>query len=247
MPSDCCSVRISRRISWRSCASRFDSGSSIRQTLVSAMIARPSATRCCWPPESCEGFLSSSAVRPSRWATRARRWSKPAAGSFRTLTPNRMFSRTLRCGNSAYDWNTIEIRRSAGSKAGDVAAVDQDPAFRRRVEAGDHAQRRRLAAARRPEQDHQLARGGGEARAVDRLGAAPVLADAFEAERAHAIVRERRRPGCIALVSVPRARPGQPGEPQRRASRAQPVDSAAAPAQRCTAAASCALLTGLVM
>ena len=25
-----------------------------------------------------------------------------------------MFSRTLRCGKSAYDWNTIEIRRAAG-------------------------------------------------------------------------------------------------------------------------------------
>ena len=40
-----------------------------------------------------------------------------------------MFSATLRCGNSAYDWNTIEMRRSAGASAGDVAAVDEDPAF----------------------------------------------------------------------------------------------------------------------
>ena len=26
-----------------------------------------------------------------------------------------MFSRTLRCGKRAYDWNTIEIRRCAGA------------------------------------------------------------------------------------------------------------------------------------
>src|SRR5690606_33463414 len=52
--------------------------------------------------------------RPSNSATRASRRSWSRAGSLRTLTPNRMFSRTLRCGNSAYDWNTIAMRRCAG-------------------------------------------------------------------------------------------------------------------------------------
>src|SRR5674476_1315153 len=50
MPRRCCSARISMRISWRSLASRLDSGSSIRQTRASATIARPSATRWRWPP-----------------------------------------------------------------------------------------------------------------------------------------------------------------------------------------------------
>src|SRR3989339_704449 len=40
--------RNSRRMSWRSCASRLDSGSSIRHTWAWATSARPSATRCCW-------------------------------------------------------------------------------------------------------------------------------------------------------------------------------------------------------
>ena len=40
-------ARISRRISWRSWASRLDSGSSIRHTGASAISARPRATRCC--------------------------------------------------------------------------------------------------------------------------------------------------------------------------------------------------------
>ena len=213
MPSDCCSVRISRRISWRSCASRFDSGSSIRQTLVSAMIARPSATRCCWPPESCEGFRSSSAVRPSSCATRASRWSKLGRGFLSHLDPEQD---VLAHAEMREQRVRLEHHRDAPlgrSETGDVAAVDHDPAFRRRVESGDHAQRRRLAAARGPEQDHQLARRGGEARPVDRPGAAPMLADAFEAERAHAIVRERRRPGCIALVSVPCGAPGSRENP----------------------------------
>ena len=52
-PSWRCSARISMRISWRSFASRFDNGSSIRQSGRSAMMARPSATRCCCPPDSC--------------------------------------------------------------------------------------------------------------------------------------------------------------------------------------------------
>ena len=154
------------------------------------MIARPSATRCCWPPESCEGLRSSSAGEAEQRRRRgraARAWS--AAGSRRTFRPNRMFSATLRCGNRAYDWNTIEMRRSAGRDAGDVAPVDQDAAFARRVEPGDHAQRRRLAAARRAEQHDELARGGGEAGPVDGLGGAPVLADGVEAERAHRPLR----------------------------------------------------------
>ena len=80
MPSLRCSARISCRISARSCASRLDSGSSMRHTGASLMIARPSATRCCWPPESCDGLRASEARQPeevgdareARLAVRAR-------------------------------------------------------------------------------------------------------------------------------------------------------------------------------
>ena len=41
---------ISARISMRSAASRLESGSSIRKTRGSRTMARPSATRCRWPP-----------------------------------------------------------------------------------------------------------------------------------------------------------------------------------------------------
>ena len=54
----------SRRISPRSCASRFESGSSSRKTAGSRTIARPSATRCRSPPESCIGYRSSSGLEP---------------------------------------------------------------------------------------------------------------------------------------------------------------------------------------
>ena len=77
MPSRCCSARISRRSSRRSWASRLDSGSSSRQTGASAISARPSATRCCWPPESCDGLRESSFSRPSS-ATTQRAHAAPA-------------------------------------------------------------------------------------------------------------------------------------------------------------------------
>ena len=51
--------RISARISSRSLASRFDSGSSISTSGGSMTMARAMATRCCWPPESWPGSLSS--------------------------------------------------------------------------------------------------------------------------------------------------------------------------------------------
>ncbi len=43
---------ITTRVWRRSCASRFDIGSSINSNRGSRTIALPIATRCCWPPES---------------------------------------------------------------------------------------------------------------------------------------------------------------------------------------------------
>ena len=56
------SFRISARVWTRSAASRFESGSSIRNAAGSRTIARPSATRCRWPPESCFGLRLSSSL-----------------------------------------------------------------------------------------------------------------------------------------------------------------------------------------
>ena len=51
---------------------------------------------------------------------------------------------------------------------GDVPPGDRDLAGRGRLEAGDQPQQRRLAAARGPEQDHELALAAGERDVVDR-------------------------------------------------------------------------------
>ncbi len=105
-------------MSWRSCASRLDSGSSIRHTGASAMIARPSATRCCWPPESCDGLRSSSCARPeqvgdvraSRRADVGRR--APCAPSGRT----RCSRRRTGAETARSDWNTIAMLRCDGGR-----------------------------------------------------------------------------------------------------------------------------------
>ena len=54
------------------------------------------------------------------------------------------------------------MSRSRGALEGDVLAAEQDLAAGRQFEPGDHPQRRRLAAARRPEHDEELAVGDGE-------------------------------------------------------------------------------------
>ncbi len=54
-----------------------------------------------------------------------------------------------------------------GGTVRDVRAVDRDRARGRLLEAGDHPQRRRLAAARRPEERHELAPLGGQVEVLD--------------------------------------------------------------------------------
>ena len=51
-------LRELARIETRSFASRFESGSSIRNAFGSRTIARPIATRWRWPPESAAGLRS---------------------------------------------------------------------------------------------------------------------------------------------------------------------------------------------
>src|SRR6266550_2787566 len=100
-PSCFCSALTSVRVCVRSFASRFDSGSSMRNTRGSRTIARASATRCCSPPESWAGRRGSSCRMPSRSATRSTLLRRSAAVSFRTRNGYWMLSRTDMCGYSA--------------------------------------------------------------------------------------------------------------------------------------------------
>ncbi len=66
-----------------------------------------------------------------------------------------------------------------GGHVGQIESVEDDPAARDRLEPGDHAQQRRLAATARAEQRHDLAVGHLEVDPVERGLAVEVHLDAL--------------------------------------------------------------------
>ena len=95
-PSRACSDAMSARICTRSCASRLESGSSIRNTRGRRMIARPIATRWRWPPDSWPGLRSRNGCSSSISATSCTRCSRSAFGTCAIRSGNAMFAATVR-------------------------------------------------------------------------------------------------------------------------------------------------------
>ena len=180
IPSLRCRLRISWRISWRSLASRLDSGSSIRQTGFSAMIARPRATRCCWPPDSWLGRRSSSAVIPSRSALRRKRSSRSALATRRTFKTEEDILRHRQVREQRIGLEHHGKIAARRGRVGHVAPADKDSPRRRALQPGNQAQGRGLAAAGRPEQNGEVAAGRLERNAIDSDGAPPNLADGLD-------------------------------------------------------------------
>ena len=151
--------------------------------------ARASATRCCWPPDSSCGLrfgdgsscTSSSTLPPGP----ARRLVALA-----NRNPKATLSHTDMWGNRRVALEDGVDRTLLGRHVRDVLAVDADRPFGRPLEPADHPQRRRLAAARRPEQRVELARRDLDVDAVDGHGVAEAL---DEARRARCV----RRPGRV--------------------------------------------------
>ncbi len=73
--------------------------------------------------------------------------------------------------------------RAAGGRCGHVAAADLDAAFVLRIEAGDGAQQRGLAAARRPEEADELALAARRARCPSSAVNAPKRLDRSRTRR----------------------------------------------------------------
>ena len=150
---------ISRRMSPRSFASRFDSGSSNRNTLGWRTTARPIATRWRWPPDSALGRRSRYGVEPEAVGDRVDpRARSRTRGSVLDAQPER---HVLEHAHVRVERVALEHHRDVAlgrRQLRDVAAVDQDRAGGRLLEAGDHAQRRRLAAAARADEHDHLAR-----------------------------------------------------------------------------------------
>ena len=83
----------------RSLRSSAPSGSSSRSTSGRLTTARARATRCCMPPDSCDGFFVATAA--SSTSSRASMARALASATLRRRSPNITLSSTSRCGNSA--------------------------------------------------------------------------------------------------------------------------------------------------
>ncbi len=149
MPSSRCTARMVRRSSSRILASSAPKGSSSSSTCGLCASARATATRCCWPPESCPGRRSSmpsSATSLSNSLRRARR-------SARLHAPDaqREFD-VVGHGHVAEQRVVLEYEAHAAiarPHVGDVTAVQGDAPVIDAGQAGDGPQQRALAAAAR--------------------------------------------------------------------------------------------------
>ena len=145
-------------------------------------MARASATRWRWPPESWPGLRSSSAPRPRVSAARLTLVARSS------LIDAALAQREL----DVLGHGQVRVQRVALEDHGHVAVLgvdvvdhavaDGDGAVVDLLEPGDEAQRRRLAAARRAEQHEQLAVGDVQRQVVDSGGVAEPLGDALEAD-----------------------------------------------------------------
>ena len=99
----------------------------------------------------------------------------------------------------------------------DDAAVDRDLAARHLLEPGDHAQRGRLPAAGRPDEDQELALVHVEREAVDgdRRGS-ELLGHLVERHGCHQVTTFQWRPQTSAQVTAPSERHGCPRPAGRR-------------------------------
>jgi hypothetical protein len=111
----------------------------------------------------------------------------------------------------------VAQRRRGGA---DVLAADEDPTLVRPLEAGDEAQRRRLAGTARPEQDDELARGDVEREIVHGRGRAEAFSHAIEAKLSHGsprVCRAKARPVGLSNSETVRASKARPTRSPRSA------------------------------
>ena len=171
-----CWIRLSSScISWRSLRSSAPSGSSSSSTRGPLTIARASATRWRWPPESCAGLRAPSAREADQLE---RLLGAPAPLRLGDLAHAQPVGDVLRDGHVREQRVVLEDRvdvARVGRQVLDLHAPELDAAAVGQLEAGDQPQRRRLARPGRAEQREELAVPDLERDAVDRLDLAVAL------------------------------------------------------------------------
>ena len=207
-------------------------GSSNRITFGSMASARAMATRCCWPPDSCAGYLSAWDSTPTRLSS-----SMPAlVGLGRRLLAHldRAEGDVLQDRLVGEEVEGLEHHPDVGSQLGQRLAllgqllpVDGDRARLDGLQPVDRPAQGGLARARRPEHHHDLALVDGEVDVLQHVQVAEVLVDVGQHDQRFAD-RPRRHGGTGGVVrrsvqpdrpigdsSCPRAVPSWP-DPRRR-------------------------------
>ena len=209
-----CRRRISLRRYVRTRASSAESGSSSRSSPGESASARATAMRCCWPPESCAGYL-----RPAP-ASRPGAAVLPRGCGFRLRQPAADeavadVAATVRFGNSAYDWKTIPKSRPTPG-AWRFPCYPERSARRSGCRARRSRAADRLAAARRTKEADELPRKNFSemslsaanapnclvSRSIRRYGAPPVWAFVSVMQECGPRPRRRQGEGRIALCSA---------------------------------------------
>ncbi len=109
--------------------SRFPVGSSPRMRCGSFTRLRAIATRCCWPPDSCNGRWSSRSPRPTISARATQRAFVLSSSLIWYSSGSSTFSTTVYCGSRLYDWkmNPRYVLRTSDSWSSAIWATSTSP------------------------------------------------------------------------------------------------------------------------
>ena len=201
--------------------SRLPVGSSAMIRRGSWTRARAMAVRCCSPPDSWAGIWRACAVSPTSARTRSTAGRDPAARRARHLQregdvlPDRLGGEQLEVLEDDPDL-AAHLRDLAARQPGEVLAVEHDGALRRDLVADEELDQRRLAGARRADEEDEVAFRDHEVDVAERLLAVVVLLRDVVQHEDRALLR-RLLVGAAKDAFAKRARGGRGwGEGQGR-------------------------------
>ena len=208
--------------------SRLPVGSSARITRGSTESARAIATRCCSPPERCDGRWVARSARPTSASRASARSARVDAGRTRPARASTwMFSSAVSVGIRLNCWKTNPNERSRSSARspsrmlGEIAPLEEDVAAGGPIERAEELKERRLPGAARAFESDELTGLDAQVDALERVdherAAIEGLADAAELVLAHSTVLRAsagRRRAARKAPAAPARRPPTTASPK---------------------------------
>ena len=164
-----------RRISSPVRESRLPVGSSARSSAGRLTRARAMATRCCWPPDICEGSWSMRVASPTCLSSDSASPPRVAAGRppqgvvqrHQDVVQGRRSRQQVEALEDEAQFRRPHQGPLVGREAAHLLAVEPELARTWPVEAAQDVHERRLAGARGPHQGHHFAAGNGQGNALE--------------------------------------------------------------------------------